>query len=353
MVLFFDTNVYEGAKFNLNDNKFKKLRKYLGDDKIILLYTSVTVGEVKNHIRRRLEDEVQKYNHLVRKDIPILSKDSKYGLEEISCEDVTNHVIKEFEDFFNSYNVVRVPLNPLDAEELIEDHFAQRLPFENKKPNEFKDAIMIKAIKAYQKQIEEEILVVSNDEGFRASFPEPEFKVVNYFGQALMAIETEVQARLRKVEEAVEKAIEKGTFRDYLCEIYGGLKINRESSLKYTCWGYEIIEQYLELMNVEEYDVYENQNMCLADIRATFVMDVDMNYLNPEKISYDSETNKYSLEEYDACPERHQVVINVPLLLYLDEEETDNKIEIGGCEVKDQKHIKYIDLDDNTFIKAL
>lgn len=52
----------------------------------------------------------------------------------------------------------------------MEDYYHMNPPFEPKKPKEFKDAIMIKALKNYQKYIGEEIHILSDDEGFRTSF---------------------------------------------------------------------------------------------------------------------------------------------------------------------------------------
>lgn len=42
-------------------------------------------------------------------------------------------------------------LQEIDMEEIMQDYFEKKAPFETQKPNEFKDAIMIKALKNYQK----------------------------------------------------------------------------------------------------------------------------------------------------------------------------------------------------------
>ena len=162
MIVFLDTNVFIAAKYRFASKYFGSLRSLISNGDIQVIYTSATRGEVEHHIREDIKAEVEQYNRMLRKDLPLLTSFSKDTLSEVSVEDLSQAIIAGLNDFLSLAGVNQIPLNPLDAEQLMADYFQGKPPFESKKPYEFKDAIMINAVKSYQKSINEHIVIVSN-----------------------------------------------------------------------------------------------------------------------------------------------------------------------------------------------
>ena len=186
MIVFLDTNVFIAAKYRFASKYFGSLRSLISNGDIQVIYTSATRGEVEHHIREDIKAEVEQYNRMLRKDLPLLTSFSKDTLSEVSVEDLSQAIIAGLNDFLSLAGVNQIPLNPLDAEQLMADYFQGKPPFESKKPYEFKDAIMINAVKSYQKSINEHIVIVSNDDGFRKAFDgDANFTTVQYLSNAL------------------------------------------------------------------------------------------------------------------------------------------------------------------------
>ena len=68
----------------------------------------------------------------------------------------------------------RISVNGINVEAIMADYFGQKLPFEAKKPEEFKDAIAVASIIQEMDNLSEEELyvVISNDTGFREAVKE-------------------------------------------------------------------------------------------------------------------------------------------------------------------------------------
>ncbi|MFR2693964.1 MAG: PIN domain-containing protein [Enterocloster bolteae] len=102
-----------------------------------------------------------------------LNLDTRYKDSYIRVDEVhrpSNHLHLDLKNYLSRVEAEAFPDEVIGIEELMEDYYHMNPPFEPKKPKEFKDAIMIKARKNYQKYIGEEIHILSDDEGFRTSF---------------------------------------------------------------------------------------------------------------------------------------------------------------------------------------
>ena len=168
--MYLDSNVYIGANYIFDSGNLATLKNLMVSGKIVVLHTSATIGEVTQHIKDDISAAVKKYNRVLRKDMPALNGDPVYKLNHLDENQVVNSVIAKLNEFIDIDGLEQISLNPLDAEKLLDDYFNQNPPFESRKPNEFKDAIMINAIKQFQLSSQQQICIVSNDEGFRKAF---------------------------------------------------------------------------------------------------------------------------------------------------------------------------------------
>lgn len=75
MIVYLDTNAYIGAKYIFDSDNFGTLKNLVAAGKIAVLYTSATIGEVKQHIKDDISAGVTKYNRILRNDMPVLNGD--------------------------------------------------------------------------------------------------------------------------------------------------------------------------------------------------------------------------------------------------------------------------------------
>lgn len=78
---------------------------------------------------------------------------------------------EEFEKLLLECQCRRISVNGINVEAIMADYFGQKLPFEAKKPEEFKDAIAVASIIQEMDNLSEEELyvVISNDTGLQRS----------------------------------------------------------------------------------------------------------------------------------------------------------------------------------------
>lgn len=174
-----DTNVYEAANFTFLSSRFKALQRFSELGQLRILCCSVISGEVEKHIRQQAKEAARNFNHCLkeysRKFAPYLAEE-KYAsrLEKLKSEEMEALCLQRFRDFLSITKAEMLPANSIDTEAMITDYFLQNAPFQKKKPDEFKDAIIIRAFKEYlssQSQKRENgvtYCVVSEDNGFRA-----------------------------------------------------------------------------------------------------------------------------------------------------------------------------------------
>ena len=87
MIVYFDTNVYKAAKYIFDTGKLEAIKKLVKDGEIVVLYTDATIGEVYEHIREDITEQVNKYNKVVRKDLLTLKENGIYDISELDIEE--------------------------------------------------------------------------------------------------------------------------------------------------------------------------------------------------------------------------------------------------------------------------
>lgn len=177
--VFLDTNVYVSANYSFHNASFSRLCSLAESGQLQLVINSVIEGEVRAHIEDNVKKAVKELEQATKnrafasfRNAP----DFKESLKISDTEDWVTWALAEFSDFLVSCHVRRIPLNGIDVEAMVEDYFQQRLPFEHRKPEEFKDAIAIRSLiyDMIQVDIDEDVYycIVSEDKGFREAIRE-------------------------------------------------------------------------------------------------------------------------------------------------------------------------------------
>lgn len=345
MIVYLDTNAYISAKYIFNSGNFGTLKNLVTAGKIAVICTSATIGEVKQHIETDISTAVLKYNRLLRKDMPVLNGDPLYKLNDLDENQVVNSVIDKLDEFISLDGVEQISLNPLDAEKLFDDYFMQIPPFESKKPNEFKDAIMINAIKQFQATAKKQVCIVSNDEGFRKAFEGDDNFMTFEFISRFLKHYNKSESELAIISEFLSDRIIAGDFDGVIKEYLLDFDIDRGYYGEWHCDSREIDEICCELLYIEEID-----GKYVANISTDLEISIDITYRDEDTSYYDKEEDVYLIENFIHAIEKHCVTIAVTVVcdIYKDEE----KLELGDFNIVEDKRHKYINLDEDTMLDS-
>lgn len=344
MIVYFDTNVYIGAKYKFDSGKLATIKNLVNSGKVTVLYTNATTGEVIKHLEKDVESNVIKYNHAVRKHVSALNEDSICEINELKVESIVTSVIDKLMDFQELDGVKEIPLNPLDADKLFEDYFAGNPPFEEQKPYEFKDAIMINAIKNYQKNIGEQICIVSSDEGFRNAFKDDNnFILFEFLGNFLKYCNEIYEEK--QITECIESEIKNGMLDNKIKEYLYGSNIWIDSYEQWEGDIEDICNISSELLYIEK-----KENIIYATISNEVEIILDITYLDENTSYYDKEEHRYLFENYIHATEKHKIKLETRVRCDI-EISTEQEYQLQDFEIiEDKKKIYTIDLNDVTRI---
>lgn len=126
------------------------------DGEVKLLTCSICSNEVKMHIKADVEEIIREVNKNQERYFFALKSDTRYKDSYIRVDEVQaiQSLTSGFENYLSRVEAEVFPIEGIGIEELMEDYYHMNPPFEPKKPKEFKDAIMIKALKTIRNILE-------------------------------------------------------------------------------------------------------------------------------------------------------------------------------------------------------
>ena len=346
-IYFLDTNIYINAGYSFGSMHMKKFSELVSNDGLVLLACSTCIGEVEKHIKTDLESAVKELNKtLKRREFAALRNDDLYKdklieMDEIQAIDV---VINSFHDFLNQNRAEIFSLQEIDMEEIMQDSFEKKAPFEMQKPNEFKDAIMIKALKNHQKKLNERIIVISSDKGFRKAFlGDDKFLVFEKLVEFL-----QYQQRTDSIQEAFEKYFENDLE-------YESIQDQLDDLLQSISYSFDEREEF-EVENIEMEDIsYEfnyaevNVDGCAqAFLTAYFYLRMQCKYLDVSNSYYDKEYDEYIVKSYIESEEIHRFEHEIVLdFEYEASEIQEEQYELTFIGVDADTYNMFVDLSEN------
>lgn len=310
--IFLDTNIYINARYSFESPHMKKLSELISKDELILLGCSTCIGEVEKHIKTDIENAVRELNKALKKmEFAALRNEEIYKnkLAKMDEKDAINYVIEKFHKFLSENHFKSFSLQEIDVEEVMQDYFEKKAPFEAQKPNEFKDAIMIKALKKYQKELGEKVVVISLDKGFRQAFLDDSNFVV--FEKLVDFLQ--YQQRTDSIQEAFEEYFENDSeYESIQDELY--------DLLQSIFYAFDEREEF-EIVDIEMDDVaYEfnyaeviGDGSAKAFLTAYFYVRIKCKYLDIGNSYYDKEDDEYIVKSYIESEEIHRFVHDVVL----------------------------------------
>lgn len=329
--VFIDTNIFDGSKYHIEGTSPLSILRKFADNKKVRLYTSrIVVGEALNHIKENIKkshDLLLKNNKEMRNLIsPSLIKEtSLYPYFEIpKNENFENIAADKFNQYLNELGFTILDNSNIDINQIVEDYFRLKPPFENneKKKNEFPDALMIAKIKDFFPD-SKPIWIVSNDKGFSKAFEGVEgyncfdklndlFDLINKQDEKSTydAIKLQLvnESAVNQIKGLIEEKIKDGNF-----EIDG-----QDCDRKGLCEGFDYDEASIDLISGMEIklssvdDVSDNRVTVTIDCKAD--ISVYCEYDDYSNSAWDSEEKEYVYVGRGQVSEDHAVEFESTLI---------------------------------------
>ncbi|HBN8384895.1 PIN domain-containing protein [Pseudomonas aeruginosa] len=177
-IVFLDTNIYEQKNFQFSSYLLKSFKHLVDNEQIRLLITSPTIGEVKAHIKEKVENAVAEVKRLrksamVLRNVPGMPV---YGIfDDLTVEAVDEELNRMFDEFLEGDNVEHVSIEGVSANEVFDRYFSLKAPFAiGEKRKEFSDAYVLLALSELSRKRGWPVHVITTDrdmQRFSEEFP--------------------------------------------------------------------------------------------------------------------------------------------------------------------------------------
>lgn len=363
-----DTNVFEANKFDFGtDSTMSLLVKNVQNGKIKLVLSNIVLSEVEKHICRCVDDVCGKARKLRKEYLDILPEqylaDIGMGIYvQIPDKKTIHQSAKDvFEKFLEDCKVERLDTGSINLEEILEDYFAVRPPFENseKKRKEFPDAFIAEEIRK-RFGSDEVVAIVSQDNGFKKACTNSKnhlfFSSLGDLFNTLSKNEEEYNAALELIKSNNDSIIHtiKGLIDDSCVEVHG-LSYDRDGIAD----GYDYDETYLEhcyLSGVRVHTIDDiDGDIITASLWIHGNMSVNCYFKDYDNASWDSDEKEYVCVEVRHILEKHNARFDCRIELNSKTEEIrvlPFKIVLGGdsrksrVEINDEREDFYRELED-------
>jgi len=261
--IFLDTNVFESAKFDLSKRNFKNLIDICNTNDLTIYVDEVVKNEVFKRIEKVIDKSVSK---LSKQDLEYINRVSKLPANTVDLKvEILRAIKKEMNDFFDN-SVEIIPCNYFH-EDLLTLYFDKIYPFEDRKKEEFPDAIMLLSLKKFSNDSEQKIMLISNDNGVLEFCNNNGIHSANFISEALDYINDKLMLN-KFYKESIDKIREEIT------------KYIIENNVEFLFHGYtyedSIYAENYEVNNVKIKEVYlveeDDENKSLS---VTCEMEID------------------------------------------------------------------------------
>jgi hypothetical protein len=191
-------------------------------DRVRLFLTSITVREVKRHIRKKVKEASNTIDKF-RKDLRILANSANIGVssrgQRLEEKAVVEELTAQFDEFIKQSRAEILECDDINPELVFSKYFEVKLPFEEReeKRREFPDAFAIEVLKAYASQKSSSMTCISGDKGFSGAAKAAGLSIFNTVEEFLDSENREWDAKVtehvtelyRQNVEVIKRAIEK------------------------------------------------------------------------------------------------------------------------------------------------
>ncbi|GFM52895.1 hypothetical protein PSCICE_41620 [Pseudomonas cichorii] len=168
--VFIDTEFFVKANLDFNSRTIKHFEDLCDNNELNHITSTIVLNEVRRKIIDHIKDALRGIKNFRRKAAVLKEYDDeniKSLFTEINEGDLEAKALKAFDDFVDASNATVVDMNGVDGNEIIDMFFNQISPFSIQKPNEFRDAFSLLAVRSALRG-QEKVYVVSADPDHKA-----------------------------------------------------------------------------------------------------------------------------------------------------------------------------------------
>jgi hypothetical protein len=160
--VFIDTQAVHQQAFGFRESVgLLALANAVNDRRVRVLLTEVTDREIKSHIRDLVTKGLQQVKkQYVLQVLTNISFDEWRKLDEVAA---VKNALDEWEAYKTRIKAALVSVNLVKPTAVMDAYFDKRPPFSGKKPNEFRDAFVLYALRSWAEKRRQSVIVVSGD----------------------------------------------------------------------------------------------------------------------------------------------------------------------------------------------
>jgi hypothetical protein len=163
--VFIDTEFFVKANLDFNSRTIKSFEELCETSEFRHITSTIVVKEVKRKIIEQIKEALKGIKNFRRKAAVLKEYDDdniRNLFVEINEDDIETKALTAFSDFLEISKATVVDMAKVNLNEVIDMYFDQTSPFSARKPNEFRDAFTLLAIRSALR-VNEKVYVVSED----------------------------------------------------------------------------------------------------------------------------------------------------------------------------------------------
>jgi hypothetical protein len=166
LVVAFDTSAVEAAAFDFRGQLLRSVVNACVDGRITLLVTRLTSMEVEHRIQERAKEAAE----LMRKAyfLKHVRHVDFLGMQALlSTAAVTTDIVEQWREFLAEARAEVLDVDHIDAAVLFEQFLKREPPFSQKKPHEWRDAVVVARLRSFAETNGTAVNVCSRDNDFQ------------------------------------------------------------------------------------------------------------------------------------------------------------------------------------------
>lgn len=321
-----DTNIFITSKFDLSANgNLSILKEYVEKGLINVYLSNIVYKETLKHIKLEVDKYIEPLNKIYKdsQNDRHISVDTlqRIGLPttKLNKKEYEDKAIEYFDTYLKSLNFSILTSDNVNIDNIIEDYFSNKPPFEDKndKKSEFPDAIIAEQVKQYFGKTDN-LAIVTNDKGLAKALGD-NYKVYSELNTLLDEInrnENTYEACINLVNELkpeIEDEIYQMIDNNLIKISVAGLSQDRGG----VYYGYDYDETEVRECKIKSISTFTINNITedyfVAKIKCKVQFEMNCYYSDYDNAPYDYENKEYFDVPRYYVEEKH--IANFPLTI--------------------------------------
>lgn len=228
--VFVDTQAFRNEAFAFATSAaLVALRNAVNDGRITVLLTSITEREVKRLLASEVSSAFQSVKKEVRANymlraVPVIDL---AVILETRKEDVIARAHVLWDAYRDAIRPMIVDFDNIKPSEVMDAHFANEPPFSAAKPNEFRDAFVLRALYDWAETQDQQVLVVSGDGDHASACDGHRLQHVKTIAEAI-ALSRDDEALQEQAREALASPLQHDIIKEMVAEAVSEIPISIE-----------------------------------------------------------------------------------------------------------------------------